>query len=269
MNGYSFTPAEIERLVRLVMADLGLTGGAAVVPTAEPPAPAEGGDAVELRLSSRVITLEQIRSAPPKIRRLVVPNRAVVTPSARDELKKTGMQLAFDSAASVEASASAVPAFGRATLSASNAAPALAPRRAPAADPIRSLSVAYHAVLPEAVPARFLEELAKTVSIERYQNKCVMQTAEFLAGRLAQEKSKAVLFTRYTAAASAVCNRKKVIRAMIGAGADRLDADAASIGANLLIVDPGQGVFQIRRAVTRFVELGAAVCPDVLRKGLV
>ena len=269
MSGYAFTPAEIERLVRQIMADLGLTGGTPAAPTAESPAPAGGGDVTELRLSSRVITLEQIRRASPKVRRLVVPNGAVVTPSVRDELKKTGMQLAFDAPAPAGVSAAAVPAFGRITLSASNAAPSSAPNRAAAAEPIRSLSVAYHAVLPETVPARFLDGLAKTVSVERYQNKCVMQTAEFLAGRLVQEKTKAVLFTRYTAAASAVCNRKKVIRAMVGAGTDRFDADAASIGANLLIVDPGQGLFQIRRMVSRFVELGAAVCPDVLRKGLV
>lgn len=268
MSGFAFSQADVERLVRLVMTDLGRIGGAgaAAVSNPAPPASSSDGAAAELRLTSRVITLKQIDGAS-SYRRVVVRPGAVVTPSVRDELRKRGAELIFDlPAAEKSAPASAA---GRITLSASNAAGGVsAARPVSSGKAVQALSVAFHAVAPETVPARFLEDLGKTVPVELYQNKCVMQTASFLAEHLAREDAKGILFTRYTAAASAVCNRKSVIRALVGTRIDRLDADAGSIGANLLILDPGEGVFQTRRMVARFVELGAASCPDVLRKGL-
>lgn len=268
MNGLAFSREEIARLVRLVLADLGQAGGAGAVSVPKgAPSPAPASDVTELRLSSRVITLEQISGAS-ACRRVVVAPGAVVTPAVKDELRKGGIELVFDTAAAGTALPGAPSAPARFTLSASNAAPVAASPRAPSAEPAVSLSVAFHDIAPETLPARFLEELGRTAPVEVYQNKCVIQAAAFLAERLAREKSKGVLLTRYTAAASAVCNRKGAIRALVGTQADRLGADAASIGANLLIVDPGQGLFQVRRMIGRFIDLGATSCPKSLLKGL-
>ena len=270
MSGFAFSQADVERLVRLVMADLGRTGGAAAasVSNSAPPASGSEGETTELRLTSNVITLKQVGGAS-SYRRVVVRPGAVVTPSARDELKKQGVELIFDR--SVASKGAPLSGGGRITLSSSNVAETSgvsAGTSAPSTEAALSLTVAFHAIAPETVPARFLEGLGKTIPIELYQNKCVMQTASFLAERLEREKAKGILFTRYTAAASAVCNRKSAIRALVAGRIDRLDADAASIGANLLILDPGEGLFQVRRMVSRFVELGAVSCPNVLRKGL-
>jgi hypothetical protein len=293
VNGIGIDASVIERLVRMVMADMGLAVGEtapAAPKSSEAPieSPSERAaestddgpaDVTELRLTSHVVSLEQIRGAmSPALQRLVVPQGAVVTPSVRDELKKRGWQLVFDGAslpAPCPALTGSLEGNGLYTLSASNAA--LRPvsgtqfgvsRQTGVVAPIDTLVAAFHALPAETLPTSFFDSLGKTAPVEIYRNRCVVETAEFLAERLAIETSKGFLITRYTAAASAVSNRKRALRAIIGTAPDRLDEDALSIGANLLILDPSLGVYRIRQMVIRFAELGKASCTAILRKGL-
>lgn len=291
MNGLGNSAVDIERLVRLVMADLGLAeaGEPAVsVPSSAPagspaPKPEEEPDTSVLRLTSHVITLEQVRQGASGrgLRRLVVPKGAVVTPSVRDEVRKQGWELAFDGAASEPKPQSSGSRSGLYSLSASNIAEAIVTQsaftRAPFAaglsapkgvNPVGGLVMAFHALSPETIPASFVELLRKTAPVELYQNRCVIETAQYLADTLAEPAKKGVLLTKYAAAASAVCNRHAALRALVGADPAKLESDAAQIGANLLILDPGAGFFRVRQFISRFAALGASECPSILRKGL-
>ena len=248
MGSFAAGSIDIERLVRLIMADLGLAGGpvSAPVPAAPGESRQDSGDVAELRLTSHVITLKAVQqAATPSVRRVVVPKGAVVTPLVYDELKDRGWDLVFDAAASSPAG-----------------------RKISAAPPITRLTAAFHALSAETFPASFFDQIRKTVPVDVYRNDCVMQAAEFLAGRLADSAAKGILLTKYAAAASAVCNRKRELRAMIGRDLASLEKDAGSIGANLLILDPGAGLYQVRQMAVRFAALGAAVCPPVLQRGL-
>lgn len=248
MGSFAVGSIDIERLVRLIMADLGLAGGRPSAPvSAAPGAPRQSSaDVTELRLTSHVITLKAVQqAATPSVKRVVVPKGAVVTPLVYDELKDRGWELIFDGTASSPAG-----------------------RKKPAAAPVSRLTAVFHAISPETFPASFFDQIRKTAPVGVYQNGCVMQAAEFLAGQLADSSAKGILFTKYAAAASAVCNRKRELRAMIGRDLASLEKDAGSIGANLLILDPGAGLYPVRQMAARFAALGAAACPPVLQKGL-
>ena len=248
MGSFAAGSIDIERLVRLIMADLGLAGVRPSEPApAAPGAPRQdSADVAELRLTSHVITLKAVQqAATPSVRRVVVPKGAVVTPLVFDELKERGWDLIFDGAASSPSA-----------------------EKKPAAAPVSRLTAAFHAISAEIFPASFFDQIRKTVPVEIYRNNCVMEAAEYLAGQLSDSAAKGILLTKYTAAASAVCNRKRELRAVIGRGLASLEKDAGSIGANLLILDPGTGLYQVRRMAARFAELGAACCPPVLQRGL-
>ncbi|MCR4415450.1 MAG: hypothetical protein NUV77_23825 [Thermoguttaceae bacterium] len=79
------TPAEIERIVAEVLADMGLS----------PPSPASNEEtAGDWRIRQRVVTLACLPSQWDGLRRVVVPRGAVVTPAVRDELQRRGVPLA-------------------------------------------------------------------------------------------------------------------------------------------------------------------------------
>ena len=75
------TPEQLEWIVQEVIRRLQRTGDAA---------PAAGG---ELWLSDRVVTLAALKDRLTNVRRVVVTQRAVVTPAARDELNDRQIEL--------------------------------------------------------------------------------------------------------------------------------------------------------------------------------
>jgi hypothetical protein len=82
----TFTEQQIEWIVMEVLRRLGVAGdgkGSA--------SPVNGS---ELRLNDAVITLRSIEGRLSGITRVVVPQRAVVTPAVKDELKQRKIQLA-------------------------------------------------------------------------------------------------------------------------------------------------------------------------------
>ncbi len=79
------TPAEIERLVAAVLADMGLSR----------PAPVSNeGTTGDWMIRQRVVTLACLPAQWDGVRRMVVPRGAVVTPAVRDELQRRGVPLA-------------------------------------------------------------------------------------------------------------------------------------------------------------------------------
>lgn len=322
-NGLDSDSIDLERLVRLVMTDLGVTGGAALsaasrktVPNSTESVPSASSaasdstrsdsvgqedeeDELAIRLTAHVITLDQIRQSMGNrpVRRIFIPGGAVVTPSAKDEAKKRGLELIYGgqpsgpsatpatSAAPYSLSASNVPVTAAAkstltTLSASSisasAFSAGARRRFPvstgSATPspaLGNLVLAFHALPLETIPKNFLDTLQKSQSVTLFRSDCVLATADRLSEALAKPENKGILLTGYSAIASAVCNRRFVLRGLVGYDLPQMESDAASLGANLLILDPDRaGFFRLRQMITRFAALGAAVCPSAVRKGL-
>ncbi len=66
-----------------------------------------------------------------------------------------------------------------------------------------------------------------------------------------------------------LANRRAGVRAIRGAAVEAVAADAAAVGANVLIVDTSAaGFFAVRQLVGRFLRGGVRECPEVFRKQL-
>ena len=83
---------KITRIVVEVIRRLGLLDDAPGATTgfSNPPAP---GD--RLVLDTRLVTLATLDDSPSNVRRLVVPQGAVITPAVKDELRNRGITLEF------------------------------------------------------------------------------------------------------------------------------------------------------------------------------
>ena len=321
-SGFDNDSIDLERLVRLVMTDLGVTGetpasqGAAMssAPSASPSAlsavssspsvsPArnpsdenqEEADAV-VRLTAHVITMDQVRNTAGnrQVRRILVPTGAVVTPSAKDEMKKRRLELVYDGPSAalsasptqggpISLSASNVPfsaaastlttmsasSFSAARFSAASLSAGRSSTSAASSAAAGNLVLAFHALPLDTVPKNFLDTLQKSQSVTLFRSDCVLETADRLSEALVKPENRGILLTGYSAVASAVCNRRVPLRGLVGYDLPQMEADAALLGANLLILDPARlGFFRLRQMIARFAAMGAAACPSVIRKGL-
>lgn len=277
--------ADIDRLVRLVLEDLGRVPNreAVAVPPESKSADAAAGTAVageavageaqksaelagefEIRLTDRVISLSTIQKArelpsAKNARRVVVPQRSIVTPLVRDELKKRHLELVFELSDG---------AFSGPVIPAASAS-----RFVPASERMASsgnLWMAFHLLPVETLPKSFFTELEKYGNVTRFHSACVVETA-FAAARFLSETSggKAIVLTTYPSVASAVLNRSRSVRALVGDEPNRFEAEAAQLGANVLVVDPKRtGFFAVGRMIRRFALMPVPECPAVLKRGL-
>jgi hypothetical protein len=240
---------DIERLVREVLAELGL---APKPSEATRPAPAETAAPVatpsprpaetpgELVVTARVVTLAELGERLTPVRRLVVSPQAIVTPSVRDELRRRKIELVVGQPAGSPA-----------------------PQGAPS-----GLLVFVHGKSFDAAP--LVKALAAdVVSVELKQSDCVIAATDQLAQALAGPARLGVLLTRHTAAGLCLANRHPGVRAIVGSDRDGTLADAASVGANLLVVDPKRnGTFKTRQLIGLFYRQGPQQCPKVFEKQL-
>ncbi len=249
---------DIERVVREVMAELGL---AAPPPRAESPRPVAQSPAAdakpsgettarppanppcdELAVTSRVITLGELDGKlNGSIRRLVVPPRAVVTPSVRDELRRRNVDLVFGQA------------NGK-------------PREA--AETGTALAVVAHG-MPADAEGLIKALAAEGISVQPQQTECLLAASDRLAEQLAAGDRLGLLLTKYSAAAVCLANRMPGVRAILGTDTATVAADAASVGANLLVVNPVQsGLFRSRKIIGQFYRQGLQPCPAVFQQRL-
>lgn len=243
------TPSDpqIERVVREVLADFGLLPGGndagpgpgAALPGATPKAEAQSpAVAEEFSVSQRVVALEHVRGRLESVRRLVVPIGAVVTPSVRDELRSKGVTLSFAQAEAVTA--------GRG---------------------VRLILVAAGRSFDPQSLVEGLQGLGVDVRARRAE--CLIRATDELAGELADGQARAVLTTGYPAAAVCLANRHRGVRAVQGCDGEKIAADAASIGANLLAIDPRvTGAFLLKQIVAQFCASGPVTCPSVFEERL-
>lgn len=220
---------DIDRIVREVLARLGH-------------APKTNGNEVagkDLVLSCRVVTLSALEGRLSGVQRVVVPPGAVVTPSVRDELRRRSVALAYEGANSHK-EASAVAGLVLVTT-----------------------GKRYD-------PATLVEDLcAEAIDVERHTSDCLIESTDLLADKMLHSSSLGLLLTRYPAAALCLANRHSGVRAVSGTDPATVADAAASVGANLLVIDPAAvGPFPLKRIVTDFCNNGQHECPAVLQERL-
>jgi ribose 5-phosphate isomerase RpiB len=250
----------LDELVRDVLAQLGLKpeapragappqaavndAPAAPKPEAKPTrasSPAAASTPSQLVVTRRVVTLSELGERLTGIRQVVVPAKAIVTPAARDELQRRKIALVRAS----QASASVSPPAGAMRLAA---------------------VVAGSAADPAAVSAALASE---GIGVETEKMDCLIAATDRLAGQLSQGMTLGLLLTSYPAAALCLANRLAGVRAVLGSDAQTVAAATASVGANLLVVDPTLlGIFQLRQIVARFYREPKHQCPNVFLERL-
>lgn len=235
--------ADIERIVRDVLADLGLLAPAEcavsaenVEPDAEPPKlpspPARlAGDVV---VADRVVTLIGIGERLASARRLVVPPRAVVTPAVRDELRRRNVTLVVE-----ENTTTAAAACGKVALT----------------------------VLGSWIdPKPLADELKRqdaTVEVQRFD--CLVRANDDMARRLANAGTAGVMLSNHGAIAMCLANRHHGVRAILASDESKTATDAVSVGANLLVVEPRHVASEaMRQIVTAFCRQAPGECPKEL-----
>ena len=227
-------PIDIERVVREVLAEMGLAPEARRDAAASP-------ENRELVVRSRVVTMAEVGDKLDGLRRLVVPLQAVVTPSVRDELRRKNIMLVYGQ-----------------------------PEATSTASPVRQVRLVLTAVGSRFDPQpleRALQNEGIDVRVRR--SDCLIAATDALSAELGESRTLGVLISTYPAIALCLANRLSGVRAVWGIDQARAEADAASVGANLLVVDPGaMGVFQLKQMVGRFCRRGPAECPETLRARL-
>ncbi|MFN9368077.1 MAG: hypothetical protein ACK6CT_04820 [Planctomycetia bacterium] len=207
--------AMIERLVAEVIGRLGAAAAArasrSAMPAAATPAPASGygapTPATDAHLADRVITLAILERLPSGIRRVTIDPRAVITPSARDRAKETGIAIVR------------------------GAAPASQPV------PIRPFVVASAACAAD--PAVKAAGIARAVQgAVRLPASGLADVIAAIAVQASRDAARGVLLTSSPAVAVILANRSASLRAVSGRNAATLAANAAACAANLLVVDP-------------------------------
>ena len=242
----------VERVVREVLAGMGHTVVAARVPSPElrtddasaalraesKPAAASGQEAGDsLVIPRRVVTLTDLPERSAAVRRVIVPLGTVVTPAAQDELHERKIKLVV----------------GEPEGTAATAASTILMVAAAAYDP--------------APLAGALER--EGFAVEPRRMDCLIRATDQLAADLSAGSTMGLLVTAYPAAAMCLANRHAGVRAVLGTRADTVAGDAQSVGANLLVVDPGpMGFFALKQIASRFLRGGPRSCPEVFRKRL-
>ena len=245
--------ADIERIVRDVLADLGLAPAAhepsvvdsasavgLVEPAPEPAKPPSSpprpvGDVV---VADRVVTLAGIGERLTSARRLVVPPRAVVTPAVRDELRRRNVTLVFEEKTKNVAAACRKVA----------------------------LTVLGSRIDPKSL-AEELKRQGMPVEVQRFD--CLIRANDDMARRLANTGTAGVILSNYGAVAMCLANRNQGVRAIMASDESRTATDAVSVGANLLVLEPRRMAPEaMRKIVIAFCQQGPGECPSELQDRL-
>jgi ribose 5-phosphate isomerase RpiB len=246
--------ADIERIVREVLAELGLASGtdasprssetpsAPLVPALagpatvapEPPGPAQtDGD---LLVEAKVVTMAELAGRLDSARRVVVQPLAIVTPAVRDELRRRNVTLTV-----------AVANNGRPTAG------------------IRLVMVVGRTKYDPAALAKTLEQGG--VQADLRSSDCLIASTDQLAAEVLKPNTLGALLTRHTAAGLCLANRHPGVRAVLGSDVHSASAAVAAIGANVLVVNPREcTAFQGKQMLADFCRGGIRECPEALKK---
>ncbi len=225
------TSVDIDRVVREVLARL------TDAPVARD-ADETDTDPQDLVLDCRLVTLSQLEGRLDGIRRVVVPHGAVITPSARDELRQRKIGLSRD-----------CPGSESELLSSSTG----------------SSRLVMVTTEPQFDPAKWLD----TLDVDSRRTDCLIEAVEMLAAEVAKPDTLGLLWTVHVAAGLCLANRRQGVRAVTGRDAPSLRAAAESVGANVAVVDPtGVSTFQLKQIAIEFCRGPVRSCPVVFQKHL-
>ncbi len=226
------TDEQLEQIVNAVLAQLGRRADAADRSSSSQSAPSSSGSG-ELVISDKVITAATLADRLANVRRLVIPARAVVTPSARDLLKEKNITLVRALKATAPASVRVV--FGVAGV------------KLDAADLVRSLG--QHGIEVEPLP---------TVGLG--------QVTTELAEEVSKSGTLGVLLTDNVAAALCIANRRRGVRAGTAANRGEVNEAIRTLGVNFLVVDAmRRSQLELQRIVEAFATAPARQCPAELK----
>lgn len=248
--------AEIERVVREVLAALGVAPGGTVpsrteshsvqpndesTGRSETPSYENGRSETpsydngngQLVLDCRVVTMSHIAGRLDAVKQVVVPPQAIVTPAVRDELYRRNIALASVPAAKTETEGT------------------------------RLVTIVVSRFDPTALVSALK---SNGVLTEPESMDCLIAATGRLAAEVQKPNTLGMLLTRHTAAALCLANRHRNVRAILGTDAAAVAVSVAAVGANVLVADPtAAGFSQLKQAVLEFNRGGPRQCPAVFR----
>jgi len=231
-------PIDVDKVVRDVLAQLDAARKPSVAGSEAPAAATSGTSDGELAVQAPVVTMAELEGRLAGIKRLVVPARSVVTPSVRDELQRRKIALVYASGAPAASSGA-----------------------------IRLVMTVLDARFDTDPLARAIQ--GEGIEIDHRRADCLIAATDQLAGELGRPNTLGLVLSTDPAAALCLANRHRGVRAIWGVDAKSVEADAAAVGANLMVVNPqAAGVPQLVRMVSHFCRGGPRECPQVLRERL-
>ncbi|GAB6185202.1 hypothetical protein [Thermopirellula anaerolimosa] len=263
--------ATLERIVREVLAALGAetpegganddgatatkatTPSAPIVTEASPTTETRKARIVstrdgELSIPERVVTASVLDGRLQGIRRLLVRPGAILTPAVRDLLRQQGIVVTYG-----PVSTSVRPAGGPGTETSGGTAD----RAMPVILVTRRISPAQVSGLFRAGDVRVVPE----------ELDCMVRASQRAAETVRRPGGRAVIVTSHVAAGVCLANRLEGVRAVAGRRPNDVTIDAAAVGANVLVADARQGVFQIKRMIAEFAR-SPLQCPEAFARHL-
>lgn len=220
---------------------------------------AEKPSVATLYVAERVVVEETVRrlAESSSARSWAFQPRAVITPAARDLMKKLGVEVAQE-VAEVQSTVSASN-IG-ATKSSFSSRPEQKGASLPSSSAQKSLvSVFVATKLPESegAPRTLLEYLSRNTEFQEERFDCLKKTTQAVADRLNEEKAiRALIVTHDGAIANVWANRKKGVRAVVAYSVEQAKRDIKAADANTLILDPRDlGAYQARLVVDFWVTM--------------
>lgn len=218
-NNHLPARAEIEGAVRAALSRL----------IEQPRGNGQAKAAGELAVSEKVVALVHLDGRLDGVTRLVVPRGAVLTPAARDELRKRGIALAS----------------------------ALESRN----DTKRTLVlVLAESGIQSAPLVAALERDGARIQVTN--GACAAGTVLELCRRVLGEKCLGLILTTAPALALCLANRQRGVRACVAHDVQTVSEAINSIAPNMLVADPRhRGAFELSRITRNWARGGAMPCP--------
>ncbi|HEY2893706.1 MAG TPA: hypothetical protein VGJ16_05825 [Pirellulales bacterium] len=218
-NNHLPARAEIEGAVRAALSRL----------IEQPQSNGQATGAGELAVSEMVVALANLDGRLDGVRRLIVPRGAVLTPAARDELRKRGIALA----SAVESQKNT--------------------KRA------QIVVLADGGILSMPLVAALERDGA---CVQLTSSACGADAVLELCRRVLAERCLGLILTAEPALALCLANRQRGVRACQAHDVQAISDAINSIAPNLLIVDPrGRGAFDLSRITRNWARAGAMPCP--------
>lgn len=246
-NSSGLTEVDLDRLVREVLVRLQAAAASSSPAGAAGPQqsssangavrPARPGESASgvLVASERLITAATIGDRLAGVRQLQAPEGAIVTPAARDLLRERGVRIEF-------------------------AACAVSPQ--PPAAKGRFVCGLAQCEYDPAPLERWLRQRGHAV--ERIAATGLPSVVAEVADEVVKGGALGLVWTNRSAAALCLANRQRGVRAVLAVGPAYVAAAVASVGANVLVVEPaGHSPFAVRGMLAAFADAPRSTPPEI------